>query len=250
MQATTLEASKGARLTGRASCANRDDRDSFASVRSLSLSRTQADSQADDSSTTEPQTLEASTPSPRPIGIKLQIYTILTRKLVRRGRLRRDDGGDRLPGRGAPPGEPPEGLREVPPPVVGLEKNTRAHGRERGPPPRRREPRTEARQREARRCGGAEDEQRADAEAAVALVRPEEARGRAPRRTCAAMASYVVAAMASSWGRGSGLEVEEDAAKTVAPDLELGRQPASNDNVSDGRADGVAAVLDGVSLPP
>ena len=134
---------------------------------------------------------------------------MLTRKLVRRARLR--DGGDRLPGRGAPPGEPPEDLRKVAAPVVGLENKTSAHGRERRPPPRRREPRPEARQREARRCRAAEDEQRADAEAAVALVRPEEARGGAPRRTCAAY-WWWVAAMASSWGRGSGLEVEEDAA--------------------------------------
>ena len=154
---------------------------------------------------------DPSTPSPRhiQIEIKLQIQTMLTRKLVRRARLR--DGGDRLPGRGAAPGEPPEGLREVAPPVVGLERRARAHGRERRPSPRRREPRTKARQRKTRRCRATEDEQCPDAEAPVALVRPEEARGGAPRRTCAVY-WWWVAAMASSWGRGSGLEVEEDAA--------------------------------------
>ena len=67
-------------------------------------------------------------------------------------------------------------LPKVPPPVVGLEKHTHEDGRERRPPPRRREPRPEAGQREARRRRAAEDEQRADAEAPVALVRPEEAR--------------------------------------------------------------------------
>ena len=63
---------------------------------------------------------------------------------MRRGRLRRD-GGDRLLGRGAAQGEPPEDLREVAAPVVGLENKTSAHGRERGPAPRRREPPAEAR---------------------------------------------------------------------------------------------------------
>ena len=108
------------------------------------------------------------------------------------------------------PHGPKNKLPKVPPPVVGLENNTDAHGRERRPPPGRREPRPEARQREARRRGAAEDEQRADAEAAVALVRPEEARGGAPRRTCAVY-WWWVAAMASSWGRG------ERAAPTEVP---------------------------------
>ena len=120
--------------------------------------------------------------TPQPIEIKPQTYT--------------------KPSRGRKP--PKNKLPKVPPPVVGLENNTDAHGRERRPPPRRREPRPEARQREARRRGAAEDEQRADAEAAVALVRPEEARGGAPRRTCAAY-WWWVAAMASSWGRGSAV---------------------------------------------
>ena len=42
--------------------------------------------------------------------------------------------------------------------------------------------------------------------------------------------------------RREGHIIQEDAAKTIAPDLELGRQPVSNDNVSDGRVEGVAAA--------